>query len=115
LSKLGYDAEQICFSTFEKNIKEYFAIKSTKEIFQALIRKAKHIFLLPFKKLNATKKSTKPQHFYEARKKSFNNFNQNVIPHSQKVYTRKNISDTIDIYDGFITGSDQVWNLLWYP
>ncbi len=37
-----------------------------------------------------------------------------TIPHSKITYTDATISECNDIYDVFITGSDQVWNLMWY-
>ena len=35
------------------------------------------------------------------------------IPHSPKVYDQSNVEEILDIYDTFITGSDQVWNWTW--
>ena len=39
---------------------------------------------------------------------------EKIIPHSSKIYTRDNIDDSIEKYDCFITGSDQVWNMSQY-
>lgn len=41
-------------------------------------------------------------------------FNQNIIPHCEEVYSSDNIRDCGEEYDAFITGSDQVWNPVWY-
>ncbi len=46
--------------------------------------------------------------------KSFINFRDNLIPHSEREYTIENIKDALDEYDVFIVGSDQVWNPIWY-
>lgn len=45
---------------------------------------------------------------------SFASFNQGLTPHSSQVYTTKNIHQAAQHYDAFITGSDQVWNPIWY-
>lgn len=47
------------------------------------------------------------------RKKALTDFAK-TIPHSTEVYCKNNIKQCNDIYDTFITGSDQVWNLEWY-
>lgn len=36
------------------------------------------------------------------------------VPHTDREYTRADIADTNEIFDAFITGSDQVWNPIWY-
>lgn len=36
------------------------------------------------------------------------------VPHTDREYTREDIADTNEIFDAFITGSDQVWNPIWY-
>ena len=46
--------------------------------------------------------------------KAFSSFNQGMTPHSTQVYTTKNIAQAAARYDAFITGSDQVWNPIWY-
>ena len=35
---------------------------------------------------------------------------RNAIPHTNEIYTYKNLSSLGDDFDAFITGSDQVWN-----
>ena len=45
---------------------------------------------------------------------AFAHFNRQLIPHSQVVYTPKTIGRAVAHYDAFITGSDQVWNPIWY-
>lgn len=52
--------------------------------------------------------------FHRIRKNAFFHFNKVRIPHSDEVYTDKNIVECIQKYDIFITGSDQVWNLNMY-
>lgn len=45
---------------------------------------------------------------------AFSHFTNDLIPHSSKVYTSESIHECAELYDIFITGSDQVWNLHWY-
>ena len=45
---------------------------------------------------------------------AFSRFNRELIPHSDQVYTPKTIHQALGQYDVFITGSDQVWNPIWY-
>ena len=45
---------------------------------------------------------------------AFATFNRQLIPHSEAVYTPKTIQKAVGCYDVFITGSDQVWNPIWY-
>ena len=45
---------------------------------------------------------------------AFSRFNRQRIPHSDRVYTPKNIKTALAHYDAFVTGSDQVWNPIWY-
>lgn len=49
-----------------------------------------------------------------SREKAFRHFNEDLTPHSSRLYTLQNISECVDNYDVFITGSDQVWNPYWY-
>ena len=48
------------------------------------------------------------------RAENFACFNEHYVP-SSKVYTRNTIAESVDDYDIFITGSDQVWNPNWTP
>lgn len=44
----------------------------------------------------------------------FSRFNRQLTPHSEGVYTSKTVSNALSCYDAFLTGSDQVWNPIWY-
>ena len=48
------------------------------------------------------------------RKKAFQRFNKDVIRHSARAYTKKDISACLDNYDAFVAGSDQIWNPMWW-
>ena len=114
LSDQGYDAEQICFPLSGRRIKDYFIAKSGKDFLKYIVSQAKDFFTLPSKRQRLSNERTKYRHFYQIKKNSFYHFNHDLIPHSEKVYKRDNINEVADVYDAFITGSDQVWNLKWY-
>lgn len=44
------------------------------------------------------------------RRNRFESFNNKYLKKSDQIYDRGNIQDSLDQYDCFITGSDQVWN-----
>lgn len=89
LEKLGYEAEQISLDRSKD-----LSIKSR------LKRCVKRIL-----KPNLRNRSN-----FKIREKAFLGFNQNVIPHSNTVYSEKTIHKSAENYDAFITGSDQVWH-----
>ena len=109
LTKQGYKAEQICFSIHDVSLKDRFSVKSTKEVILSLLRRVKRFLKKPF-----LKKEAIHDNFSSIRRKSFYHFNHDLIPHSDKVYSQLDIAEALDIYDMFITGSDQVWNFAWY-
>lgn len=45
---------------------------------------------------------------FKNRNRKFSEF-EKCIPHSQKVYNLESISQTNEMYDSFIVGSDQIW------
>lgn len=49
--------------------------------------------------------------YYMLKRKGFNAFRRKYLKLSTKIYYKDTISETNDIYDTFITGSDQIWNL----
>lgn len=91
LQNLGYEAEQICFSTKTNNLTR---IKTIKGFLKSLSVK------IIGKGLNL-------------RKKSFKDFEEK-IPHSDVVYSKDTINESVNKYDIFITGSDQVWSFRWF-
>lgn len=50
----------------------------------------------------------------EVREREFEEFRTGLVPHSSEVYNSDNIADSNRNYDVFITGSDQVWNIMYY-
>ena len=109
LLNCGYDAEQICFPRYEKSLGISFLSKSGKEIFNVAIKRTKRLLLLPSQRNKLNNENVRTRSLKQNRGKNFFYFSQKLIPHSKTVYTRKNIVDAVDVYDAFITGSDQVW------
>lgn len=54
------------------------------------------------------------QQRHDALLNAFASFNRELTPHSEQVYTPKTIAQAARHYQAFITGSDQVWNPIWY-
>ena len=100
LEAKGCDAEQICYELQTQDYKKSRLVWSiVRKIIVFLKRKMKRFLY------------RKDIVFLEnIRKNSFRKFNKEMIPHSEKVYSSKNINECIENYDVFITGSDQVWN-----
>ena len=88
IEKLGHEAEQI----------DYYNGKKYKYLLSCIYRKL-------FKK-----KYYKNADFYN-RKMAIKEFRES-IPHS-KIYYKKTLTCANDNYDGFICGSDQIWNPAW--
>lgn len=102
LQKLGYDAEQICFNTSEGCAVRKVDRPLLKRIeigIKEFIVNCLNMILHPTYRWN-----------YWQRRRSMLNFGKEVISHSAKVYTMRNIGDTISVYDKFVTGSDVVWH-----
>lgn len=91
IKKLGFDAEQVCVRKDPK-------------------RKRK---IRPFIKLPGKIRRVLVEKYYgrkmQKRNKRFAEF-MDMIPHSEASYTWKTIKATENMYDGFICGSDQIWN-----
>ncbi len=126
LNKQGIDAEQISFiyngetdiytekadklpQITPKPIRPFYKKIFRKDLFKIIQNKTTYYRT---KKWNNTQE--KKYDVTNRRQKAFENFNKHQIPHSEKVYDRHNIIDCAPLYDAFITGSDQVWNLAWY-
>lgn len=106
LEKLGYAAEQLSFDPYlRKNTSVYSAFwKFGKRFLKSLNPK---VFI-------ANKKEKRIQKLLDPRYKAFEKFNQEMIRHSERVYTNIDINECVSHYDAFVTGSDQVWNFAWY-
>lgn len=109
------ESKQICYPwgmDFQKNDS---AIKNRLLIIK--IKKGLNVLFHPKKFEDKFLKQTNKKELSKLKKRrdeNFYKFNQVIIPHTDKVYTSENISETLSQYDAFITGSDQVWNTNWY-
>lgn len=97
ISQMDYEVEQICYdmTVAEKKRGELHTVK---QILRKGYNNLKH-----YRQFSGWKK----------RCRAFRSFEQS-IPHSGQVYDRHAIEKANDIYDAFVTGSDQVWNTDWY-
>lgn len=111
---LGYNVEQIDYTYWDeisKNINDFIKKRWT---LKWLINIAIHFPSKFNKKYYFYKYHKRAERFLEEKHKKFLHFNQKIIPHSEKIYSSANISETLSQYDAFVTGSDQVWNTNWY-
>lgn len=92
IQALGYECEQIQYKK-EKDIETFE--KSLKGFLRFILNKLK-LFIMHF--------------VYGKRTQFFDYFMQEKIKHSKDVYDDNTITQTIDKYDIFVVGSDQVWN-----
>lgn len=113
LNTLGYQAEQICYDSTKyaprksplQKILKLGPLGVLRGVREKIInnRNAK-LFLLENQKYDLKNQQ----------EKAFSHFNSAVIPNGKTVYTDETIGKCASDYDAFITGSDQVWNLVWY-
>ncbi len=121
LDKNGFKVEQISFpisckaygfekqSYFEK-LKKFSFSKRIDLIFNSINYRIKNYRLDRYKKKNKNKLKKEMDDRYL----SFFNFQNFLIPHTKIVFNENSIVNTVNEYDAFITGSDQVWNYTWY-
>ena len=107
LNKMGNNAEQLCFQYTAK--RSLLIRLMGKNIFKTAISKLKSKLI--HKKLQD---ENLKYNVIERRVAAFENFNHSIIPNGKKVYDSNNINNSVNYYDAFITGSDQVWNISWY-
>lgn len=108
LSKYGYTAEQISYlgKRVNKSLLKRLFSGGVINFFQKCGRYGKSLLLSPLRKME-----DKKHNLYVLRKRAFFDFNNQIIPHSEEVYTANTILQCVPNYDCFITGSDQVWNM----
>jgi len=91
---MGYSAKQICYS-YVQGCKGSLSIKF-------IFRHPKTVFRKIYYKLNNKK--------FNTRNIKLDSFNNQIIPHTDKIYTSKELNELNNSFDLFITGSDQVWH-----
>ncbi len=99
INSADYDCEQIRTSFITANDRKLIGSgKGIKNLIKSIVKFVIYIFI---------------KNKLAARRRAFAGFEEK-IPHSEAVYDSENIKRTNEIYDFFITGSDQVWNMSWY-
>lgn len=111
LREMGYDAEQICLSRMQdRTLSEDCISVGDNTGKKKVSEKAKK---KPAEGENEVKYDEIYRGYIAPRFIKFAEF-LNEIPHSEKEYSANSIFMANDVYDAFITGSDQVWNFTWH-
>lgn len=110
LNDMGYTSEQIMLGKYSgfRNI-DLKVIQKKPSILRKILKPLKPIYRA-IKKIELSKREKLKEKWREV----FGKFNEKFVPCSKREYNEINMSDTLSIYDVFITGSDQVWNPIWY-
>lgn len=113
LNDMGYDAEQISYVANLRNIdfQPENKIKQTKKV---KIRRILSRIKAKLKRLIFYGKVLKRKNITKRKRECFNVWKDKNISSSARIYNCGNVNDALNIYDCFITGSDQVWNYNWY-
>lgn len=98
LNNMGLDAEQLSFDRYAGRKRTYHVMGAIRFLTRAITKVQTHSI----------------KHDLKRRNESIGSFNKDWIPHSAKIYDNSTISQCVDNYDVFITGSDQVWHPVAY-
>lgn len=115
LKSMGHEAEQVQ-TDHARQYRDLLQTSRTKPLLKKTVKLVKKPFkaaawlLLPAyrRKRQARKDAARTL------QAAFSHFNRELIPHGQQVFDCTDIARTVKDYDAFITGSDQVWNPMWY-
>ena len=117
LRKHGYEAEQISYRFSSKPFAEKpkapapvsgrkglrgFFIRCRDSAHYRLVQKPRETYYADYKKTELPRRA-----------EAFGAF-QRSVPHSDRVYTMRDVTEAAAAYDCLITGSDQVWNFDWF-
>lgn len=105
ISKLGFDVEQLCYqsSTVIAPNKENFVKKTLRHLKNDGLPDTVKLIMSRLDLFGKGKKNK------ALRTKAFSAFEAQV-PHSERVYSDDDLAESVDDYDIFVVGSDQVWN-----
>lgn len=103
LEKMGFAPEQIRFSMESPH---------RRTVWETVCKLLNPVLVISFvkDKIKAFWRSKR----LRGRRQAFGDFNRQYVPSSEAVYDSSAIKACGDLYDGFITGSDQVWNPEYY-
>ncbi len=110
INKLGFDAEQICYDASSGK-------QTSSQLQNGIGVRLKRYLKNPIRAIRVLENKIYRRMVRDnkiLRSKAFCSFNLGVINHSELVYGDDDIVNSNDVYDLFITGSDQVWNTKWY-
>lgn len=103
IRKNGLCVEQVAYEFAKVKQPENFLARIKRHGIRGFLGKLKS---KTYNKIN----KKKARKINEIKHASFDHFLNETIPHSSKTYKNNNIQSSIDDYDCFVTGSDQVWN-----
>ena len=107
LNSVGFSAEQVCYDIFFK--RESSDSKITR-FFKRLSFVPGYIWGMVKKEILLKKRMCSVSQKLEGRSKCIMDFNLNTVRHGSEVYSYAEIARANDVYDAFVTGSDQVWH-----
>ena len=119
LERLGYSSELINFSkkdqiqSSNENMEIGFSRVFSYSLFEIVKKILRRIVIMLKRIVDKFRK----KHFVKSRAlrhQSFDEFEQRFIPQTDIIYTEDNIEETLQKYDFFVCGSDQIWNPRWY-
>lgn len=111
LNNLGYDAEQLSYVANYRNLN---ATTLSKPIKRSLLRRALGFIKRRLKKAVLYCQTKRNMLRAEEKRHHFKNWTDENVKSSKDVYNQSNIAECNNLYDAFVTGSDQVWNYIWY-
>ncbi len=111
INDMGYDAEQIAYKAGCVNLnapknKSFLQKLTVKRVLGAIKRRVKKFI---FKK-----RIKNEQLAVQEKRDCFKKWTDKNVKSSNVIYNQRDIAECNNLYDGFITGSDQVWNYTWY-
>ena len=106
ISEFGIQCEQLCYKQTESSLKQKIKTGSQyRSLSQNILLVIKKVSAVLLRKITASSIDGLTRN----RTHRFNEF-EKMIPHSHEVYDVSNIKKAVEVYDGFVAGSDQVWN-----
>ena len=109
LRRCGIEAEQICYGESE-TASISFLSRLAQATPQRILRKGRAIIYRVICRNLKSKEYTLFQNTMNERHIKFKLFSEKMVPHSIKVFDDSSITECVEDYDAFVTGSDQVWN-----
>lgn len=112
LNKLGYEAEQIRYDELKKlpiDKKKKDVMLKIELLKNVGIKKIVKKFIFIIRRKISKPQNRRIEKYVNVQNEVFADF-ENSIPHSKKVYDVFTSGEIANQYDGFVCGSDQVWN-----